>query len=762
MLSQILSVPDKKDSDDEKNEEALINTEVIEGGDQNNKDLKKKEPSKLKTQDFIRIFWALVVVSGIFFWAFLAYIVFNPGQAQFFISLWIRPQDIKTLLEKLVNFSFWCIVLAMSIAWIIILFKAILTKKVFKKKKTISIILSIFIGIILFSSITLWAFLIQKIWATDYINPNWWIIIYDNDKLLSEKFKDNSILPKYNNLIWPLTLRFDFKSDINYYSKFIQIESYEIDFNWDWKIDKSGVNPANEDSIIYNFSTKWTFKPKWVYKWIEIATWKEKEIQMNFPDINIMGIVNVTEKPQRLWWKQVIFDATDVKDIWKINWYLEWNSTNSPDFEWLKFSPKPFTKESLVCMNIYNNLSTSNNCDKIFDIKINDTWDKQDWKITFEQDKINPLMISFTSNISDKDQISTYKWLIDGSDMPSTEQNLEYTFTSYWKHTVLLTTTDFVWNSKDISLDLIIRKPLVLVKPDSSLDPLGVNNSLLRIEDEKWSSLIDKSYKRDLKAYYIKTEVPKKLNFNANYVKVTDNTYELTNVSWDFNWDWTFEKTWKDISFEFDENKKYTITVEYTFDSKLRNSTQKISENIIVEWAKKEFDLNLKVVQDSEYAPTLVHIDWSASQVSDGSISKYTYDFWEWKTPVDWDAKVDYKYNFPWEYTIKLTVTKNNWKTDSTTQKVILKWSSKELVINSSVSSTYIWKSVDFDTIWSNWQIESFSWNFWDWQSSSDPNPTHSYEIAWTFKIKLTVTYSDWSIKSIDKTIEVKENDWSN
>ncbi|MDD2487033.1 MAG: PKD domain-containing protein [Candidatus Gracilibacteria bacterium] len=781
MLSQILATPDSdkgneeetladkektveettKTEESDKTEESGQGTSEDGNNDDKNKTPKKEVKSSLKGQDFARIFGAIFIVSGIFFGAFLAYIVFNPGQAQFFISLGIKPQDIKALLEKLVNFSFGFITFAISIVWIMFLFKAILTKKEFKKKKTISIILSIIIGITLFSGITLWAFLIQKIGATNYINPNGGIIIYDNDKLLSDKFKDSSILSAYNNLIGPFTLRFDFKSDVDYYGKYLDIESYEIDFNGDNKIDKTGVNPANEDSIIYNYDKKGVYKPKGIYKGIDLVTGKEKEISMNFPDINIIGIVKIEEKPQRLGGKKVIFDASDLREIGKISWFLEDNNTNTPDYEGYKYSPKIFTKESLVCMNLYNNMKQTNSCDKIYVIKTSDEGGKNDGTITYEQDIINPLTLKFSVDMKDKDKISSYKWLIDDTNIITDQESPEYPFLNYGKHNVKLTMTDYIGNTSDLQLDITIRKPLVLVKADVNVDPLGINNSLLRIEDEKGVSLVDKTYKKELRAYYIKSDIPKKLNFNVNYVKVTDNTYELTNAEWDFDGDGKYEKIGKNVSYEFLENKKYTIKVEYTFESKLKNSIQKITENIIIEGTKKEFDLNLKVVQEAEYAPTVVHIDGSASQVSEGSIVKYSYDFGEGKSPIEGDAKIDYKYNFPGEYIIKLTVTKNNGKKESITKKVILKGASKDLIINSSVSYTYVGKSVDFDTIGSLGQIESYSWNFGDGQSSSDANPTHTYEAVGTYRLKLTVTYSDGTIKTGDKVIDVKEDNGS-
>jgi hypothetical protein len=62
---------------------------------------KKKVP--MKPADFLKIVGALFMVALIFFGSFLAYIVFNPGQAKFFIQFGINPSDIATLLERLVN-----------------------------------------------------------------------------------------------------------------------------------------------------------------------------------------------------------------------------------------------------------------------------------------------------------------------------------------------------------------------------------------------------------------------------------------------------------------------------------------------------------------------------------------------------------------------------------------------------------------------------------------------------------------------------------
>lgn len=174
----------------------------------------KPQKRPISTGTFLRLVGAMLLVTLIFFGAFLAYIVFNPGQASFFLSLGINPGDITLWLRQLVRSIFGVATFILAIVWIIYLFKAILTKKEYKKKKTISIILAVFFGMLFFSEITLWAFLEKRINATDYENPNGGVIVYDNEKLVSERFKTDAKMNDFDNLIGPLTLKFDLKADV--------------------------------------------------------------------------------------------------------------------------------------------------------------------------------------------------------------------------------------------------------------------------------------------------------------------------------------------------------------------------------------------------------------------------------------------------------------------------------------------------------------------------------------------------------------------
>lgn len=726
---------------------------------QNNKPPKKSK----STWDFLRIFWSIALAWVILFSFFIAYIVFNPDQAQFFISLWINPRDIKILLKNLVNVSFWAMTWFFSLVTLIFLYKAFVTKKEYAKKKTISIIMSIFCIIILFSEIWLWFVLWEKISAEDYENPYGWVIIYDNEKSKSEKFANwLDEINDFSNLIWPVSMRFDLSVDARYVQKNkLDITSYEIDFNWDWKIDKTWTDPEKDIWIIYDYKKKWSYTPTWKYIWKDRVSWKIKDFPMKLPKINVLWIINLTQKNDRLWWKRAFFDLSDIKSIWRLDFYIEdsaWNF-DKPDSTydwWDKFSPtQTFKSETLVCIVIKNNQKSKDNCDKIMIV-----WEEGQldftWEIIEERDPTNPLNYNFTFKSSDPNAIiDSYEWLVDKNTIVSNDEMFEYTFLWYWKHEVKLTVKLTNWTVVPIIKDLRITKPITLARPTDS-SPYWTSNSILRITDGNWKSLIEWTWERDIKAYHLKVWIPNKLTFDASFVTTVESSYDLTKVEWDFDWDWKADKVWEKINYEFLEEKNYPLVVTYYFESKIKKDSQIIWEKINIEAWKKDIEMNLKIDQESDYAPTTVHFDWSATAAKEWKIVKFTYDFWEWREPLNWDAKQDYRYKYPWEYKVTFTATKEDWTKDTIVKNVILKEQSKDITINSSISTWYVWKDIDFDAAWTKWQVESYLWDFGDWNTDSDPTPTHSYWKAGEYKIKLTVTYADWIIKTWDKYITIK------
>jgi hypothetical protein len=99
------------------------------------------------------------------------------------------------------------------------------------------------------------------------------------------------------------------------------------------------------------------------------------------------------------------------------------------------------------------------------------------------------------------------------------------------------------------------------------------------------------------------------VQLDATDVKVNNFGYELIKVEWDLNGDGVFEKTGYTTQYEFIEEKRYAFQVRYTFEDKVKKLQSIIIEKMIFEPAKKDISLTLKLSQDSDYAPTVVHVD---------------------------------------------------------------------------------------------------------------------------------------------------------
>jgi len=152
-----------------------------------------KEVKKLKISQIFWFLWALATVWLILWGSFLWFIVLNAqtlDDIKFFAWLWINLNEINSFISKLVSIIFSIILFLETILLVIVLFKFLLTKKEFKKKKIKLWIFSTILLIITFSSASSWMFIDQKIKEL----PNWQemalgeIQIYDNSKLISDSF----------------------------------------------------------------------------------------------------------------------------------------------------------------------------------------------------------------------------------------------------------------------------------------------------------------------------------------------------------------------------------------------------------------------------------------------------------------------------------------------------------------------------------------------------------------------------------------------
>ena len=147
----------------------------------------QKPRDPMSTSKILKLIGTFFLVGLIFLGTFLSYIVFNPDQAGFFNTVFgIDPNDIANILKKLVNVSFGIITFALSIVFIITLFRAIWAPKDQKRNKISKIIVAVLVGVFLFSMLGAWAVVFAKIQQTNFTNPGGDIIVYDNDIFVHE------------------------------------------------------------------------------------------------------------------------------------------------------------------------------------------------------------------------------------------------------------------------------------------------------------------------------------------------------------------------------------------------------------------------------------------------------------------------------------------------------------------------------------------------------------------------------------------------
>lgn len=178
----------------------------------------------------------------------------------------------------------------------------------------------------------------------------WNIQIYDNSLLVSWKFeKQSALINDYTNIIWPIDLKFDLKYlKQEEAKKWFNIKKFIWDFG-NWK----KLETLNSD-IIQTFDKKWTYSISLMLEWIDSRMpWKltTKEA-WDIPTLDITNLVTVSKQKLANGWMTYKFDATDLKQLWKIEWYLD-SDINNPAYVWETFQPsKVYFDQELIWMKI--------------------------------------------------------------------------------------------------------------------------------------------------------------------------------------------------------------------------------------------------------------------------------------------------------------------------------------------------------------------------------------------------------------------------
>ncbi len=704
--------------------------------------------------------WALIFIWLILWWTFITFTVMNAKTLEdviFFRSLWIDLNEINSFIAKLVTAIFssviFCEIILFSIFWI----KFLLSKKILKKRRIIFWLLASSILFITFLTWSIWMYTIDKVnHLPDWPNvARWDVQLYDNTKLLIEWVfnKDTSLINDYSNLIWPVTIRFDLselkRKEENKANKILK---YIWNF-WNWKTAEE-LSPIT----IREFSEKWTYDLSLIIEEKQ-ADWKvvTKPVE-NIPSISINNVVKINQETSTSWWKKVTFDARDLNELWKVEWYM-WTTAADlakPKLVWNIFTPgKVIFWDTMIWLYIKKEWKTDQTLDKVFLISSENwpsdiSWEikalKVDWKeLSYDFYIKNP-----KASIWDW-FIEEYKWIFWNNEKiikveawkEEESSKIRYDFIEYWEHIIKVEIKTTSWKIKVLSFTLNL------------IHELKVKNTLKFYSDDK--IIDDVIYESARNEYYLHNlQTPTILKIDAKLLKLENPVYSMQQIKRDTNNDWNYDEIWSILDYKIDNSWKKTIWVEYTFRN-LRTSVidEKIKEKIYIDAIRKEAIIDLEIIKDNDYAPITVKFDASKSEVAWENIVKFIYNYGDWEIEERDALNLWHRYNTAWEYNVWLTIVTETWKRYSITKKLILKPEPQLAKARASLKKVKSFQWVDFSSSDSKWQIISYFWDFWDDEISTEANPTHYYKNPWEYTVKLKIDFINNNTLSDSVTVNV-------
>ena len=729
--------------------------------------LEKKVEKKVKENISIwKLLWFLGIISIIILiiWgAFIGFIVASaktPEDVQFFIWLWINPNEINSFISTVVTFVFATLVFIETIFLSMYSFKAMLTKKIYKSKKIAYVIFSIVLLLLTLSTATAWMSIHKKISNL----PNWqmlsqWnVLIYDNSKVISGNFsKEETLIKNTKSLIGPVILKFDLSWwEYEQKSKWFDIEKYIWSFGWEEESSKT------IPTFIKEFNSVGTYDVLVSISWINSKWKKETKIIENIPSVEITSIVDIVEKIDNLWTKTVKFNANSLKKYWEIEWFfIEKGKKGNikPIHVGYEFYPGvSITEDIMVWIGIKRDWKEVKKIEKIFIIKKQQKSSIK-WEINFLQDPLVDLR--YTLFVKNPDTafgdwfVETFIWKIwdkiikkeSWINNPEESSKIIFDFEKHWKQLVIVELKDSSWKIKLLKTIIDIPKRLKLKNYVSIYDT--------------WELFEDFKYDKINNEYIIdELAIPTTLKIDARKVKTDNNHYILNKVEWDLDDDWSIDKVLKILELPIDVEWNKIISAKYTFIHRiLKDDIINITERFYINSIKKDAILKLKIEPKSRYVPTFVKFDASLTKIKWKNIEKFIFDYGNW-SPLDVRGSINswHKYSLPWEYDVKLTVVTTDGSKYHLVKKLVLLPKPQEIDIEISMSEALVNQEIDFSSQNSQGQIISYFWDFGDGEVSTEANPSHSFEIAWKYDVKLRIVFQNNN--SLESQVEINIKDF--
>jgi gliding motility-associated-like protein len=334
---------------------------------------------------------------------------------------------------------------------------------------------------------------------------------------------------------------------------------------------------------------------------------------------------------------------------------------------------------------------------------------KADFKITKENNcNIGKVTFTGTSTISNG-SIASYAWDIDNNGtIESTQKDFSYTFSSAGTYNVAFTVTSDEGCTSDKTVKQVI-----------------FNN-----DNKVWFSFTGGC-----------------INHTVNFTD--ESGINVIKWSWDFDNDGTIDDTKQNPVYTYSTKGLKTVKLKVMFNDGCEMET---TRDILISEVKSDFSFNT----NSSCAPAFSIAFNSTSTVSSGStISTYAWDFDNDNVTDDITPNPTHNFNSSGTFPVRLIVGSSEGCTDTIINNVVIP--DATIDFSNSLSEGCAPFVTVFSPVYSNVSdpVVSYIWDFGDSgsganNSSTLPNPSHTYNLQGDYDVKLTATTSRGCI--IEKT----------
>ncbi len=252
----------------------------------------------------------------------------------------------------------------------------------------------------------------------------------------------------------------------------------------------------------------------------------------------------------------------------------------------------------------------------------------------------------------------------------------------------------------------------------------------------------------DISTSVLSGKVPLTVVFDAS--GSTDSDNNIVDYQWDFTGDDKVDGAGSHTSFIYNQEGTYNVTLSVTdSDGNIGKST------IVVKVESQGIVADIKADQVDGTVPLTVNFDASGSTYPKGKIVSYRWDFGDGTPTKLGAAKMNHKYVSIGSYTATVTaIGSDNTQSTATTTITV-----REIPLNACFSTIFDHGiaplTTTLDPGCSTGTINNYLWDFGDGGTSTQVKPTHIFENAGTYKVKLEVSDSQNTVSSFELTITV-------